>query len=194
MFYWGYLVLRSDTVPSSGVTKRIIAATMKELMETRSFDKISVSDIVKACDLNRNSFYYHFKDKYDLVNWIFYTELLAEFGDIDILQVSPWQIISLMSEFFYKDKKFYRNALQITGQNSFQDYYTELMYNAIYAKHVDKFEDEEFHRFFSSFFSEMVVNAMVSWLKDGAKLSPDKFSEYIRRSLMSALDMLKEQE
>lgn len=44
---------------------------MKKLMEKKPFSKISVGDICEDCGMNRKSFYYHFRDKYDLVNWIF---------------------------------------------------------------------------------------------------------------------------
>ena len=44
---------------------------MKKLMKEKPFAKISVIDICEGCGMNRKSFYYHFKDKYDLVNWNF---------------------------------------------------------------------------------------------------------------------------
>ena len=56
----------------SNLTKNALAASMKKLMREKPFDKISVSDICIDCGINRKSFYYHFRDKYDLVNWIFY--------------------------------------------------------------------------------------------------------------------------
>lgn len=52
----------------SNITKRALAHALKELMEEKNFSKISVADICEKCDMNRKSFYYHFKDKYDLVN------------------------------------------------------------------------------------------------------------------------------
>ena len=58
-----------NTTADSNLTKRALAAAMKELMEQMPFSKISVSDIAEQCGMNRKSFYYHFKDKYDLVNW-----------------------------------------------------------------------------------------------------------------------------
>lgn len=54
----------------SNITKRALAAALKELMEQKPFSKINVADICEKCGMNRKSFYYHFKDKYDLVNWI----------------------------------------------------------------------------------------------------------------------------
>ena len=63
-------------MPDSNITKRALASALKELMEDSPFSKISVSDICQACDMNRKSFYYHFKDKYELVNWIFNEEFI----------------------------------------------------------------------------------------------------------------------
>lgn len=60
----------------SNITKQALAGALKELIEEQSFEKISVSDICEGCGMNRKSFYYHFKDKYDLVNWIFDTEFV----------------------------------------------------------------------------------------------------------------------
>ena len=70
-------------MPDSNITKRALAAALKELMETQPFARISVGDICQACDMSRKSFYYHFKDKYDLVNWIYYTECLTALREID---------------------------------------------------------------------------------------------------------------
>ena len=50
----------------SNITKRALASALKELMNEKPFARISVSDICTRCDMNRKSFYYHFKDKYDL--------------------------------------------------------------------------------------------------------------------------------
>ena len=55
----------------SNITKRALAAALRELMEAEPFDKIQIAQICQRCDMNRKSFYYHFRDKYDLMNWIF---------------------------------------------------------------------------------------------------------------------------
>ena len=55
----------------SNIAKNALAASMKKLMSKNPFSKISVGDICEDCGMNRKSFYYHFRDKYDLVNWIF---------------------------------------------------------------------------------------------------------------------------
>ena len=63
-------------MPESNITKRVLASTLKELVTARPFEKVSVSDICDACGVSRKTFYYHFQDKYELLEWIIMTELL----------------------------------------------------------------------------------------------------------------------
>lgn len=109
-------------IADSNITKRALAAALKELMTERPFAKISVSDICEQCDMNRKSFYYHFKDKYDLVNWIYDTECIA------VARMDSYELrIELLLDFckyFYENHKFYRNALQVRGKILFWSTFT----------------------------------------------------------------------
>ena len=64
-------------MPDANMSRKTLSFAMTELMKTESFQKISISDICDLCHMNRKSLYYHFKDKYDLVNWIFDNEFIA---------------------------------------------------------------------------------------------------------------------
>ena len=89
----------------SNITKKALVNALKELMEEKAFEKISVKDICEKCTMNRKSFYYHFKDKYDLVNWIFDTEFLS------IAHKTPdpgiWDFLNDICPFFYENRDFY---------------------------------------------------------------------------------------
>lgn len=61
-------------------TKYMIAQGMKELLTEKDFEKISVGDLANHCHISRNTFYYHFRDKYDVVSWIFYFEITPLLG------------------------------------------------------------------------------------------------------------------
>lgn len=52
-------------------TKQWIAETMKKLMTKKPLDKIRVTEICREAEIERPTFYYHFRDKYELVAWIF---------------------------------------------------------------------------------------------------------------------------
>lgn len=174
---------------SPGITKAAIADAMKELMSQRPFSKISVGDVSEKCGLNRNSFYYHFKDKYDLVNWIFYTDIvgfLDEDGDgveDDLREKSGWELLGEICEFFYDRKQFYSNALSVTGQNSFTQYFTNILKLLILSRYAPAQEDIEEYEFCSMFLADAMVLAVTRWLNDGAKIPPDIFAGRIKKSL-----------
>ena len=53
----------------SQVTKRALEASLKHLLLQKPLNKITINDIAEDCGINRMTFYYHFKDIYDLVEW-----------------------------------------------------------------------------------------------------------------------------
>ena len=61
---------------SSQNTKKMLTETLKSLMQQKPFSKISVSEIVNACQINRKTFYYHFADIYELLEWQIEQEIL----------------------------------------------------------------------------------------------------------------------
>lgn len=106
------------------ITKQAIAQSMKHLMEKKPFDQISTQDIIEKSGISRKTFYYHFKDKYDLVNWIFKSEVMDDI--IESTTFSNWMNGSLkLCTYMQQNKAFYMNAINISGQNSFVKY----MYN-----------------------------------------------------------------
>lgn len=58
----------------SQFTKKAICETFGNLLQVKSFDKITIKDIVEECGINRNTFYYYYKDIYDLMEDVLLTE------------------------------------------------------------------------------------------------------------------------
>ena len=108
-------------MPRSNQTKQLLAQSLQELMVTTPLEKISVNDIVDHAGVGRNTFYYHFEDKYDLVNWYFQsgiTQFLVERS-----AYSSWgTLLTALETYFLENKVFYCNALAYNGQNSLQQY------------------------------------------------------------------------
>ena len=59
---------------SGKTTKMAIAYALKELVEEKSLNRITIQDIADKCGINRQTFYYHFPNIIDLVEWILYTD------------------------------------------------------------------------------------------------------------------------
>ena len=56
-------------------TKKAIMRTFQQMLEEMPFDKITVSALVRRCEISSNTFYYHYQDIYSVLEWIVETEL-----------------------------------------------------------------------------------------------------------------------
>ncbi|MCI2105122.1 MAG: TetR/AcrR family transcriptional regulator [Intestinimonas sp.] len=169
-------------MPDSNITKQALARTMKKLMAQQPFSKISVGDICETCGMSRKSFYYHFKDKHDLVNWVFYTEFIQTIQKKDYL--SSWGLITDICRYFYSERDFYRNALEIQGQNSFRSYFSETMEPFLFLLTQDLFQDIDDPQFYITFFSDALLAAIIRWLTGPECLPPEKFLSQLKATMV----------
>lgn len=95
-----------------------IAEKMRELMKHKPIDKIRVTEICKAADIERPTFYYHFKDKYDLVAWMFCTDAYGT--DITSVASAAAGINKMKQEIL-----FYKRAYEDVSQNALWHYMLE---------------------------------------------------------------------
>ena len=61
------------------VTKRALEEALKRLLLEKPLSKITIQDLADECGISRMTFYYHFKDIYDLVEWSFVEDANAIF-------------------------------------------------------------------------------------------------------------------
>ena len=170
-------------------TSKAIEESFIRLLNERPLDKITIKDIVDDCGISRNTFYYHFQDKYDLVNWIFQTEFLMAVQRRPY--ESTWALIRDLCEYFYENRAFYWNALSVEGQNSFQDYFREVLDPVVRAYAEDLFDGEgEDTAFFINFFSDAFIAAMLRWLSSRNCMPPDRFTRLLRRSVLGGAQIL----
>ena len=166
----------------AALTKRAIANSLKELSEETAFDKISVGDISARCRINRQTFYYHFQDKYDLLNWIFYNEAITPFKQE--LSFDNWSLRLLeMLSTIKNNSRFYTNALRTSYSNEFKDYMhrssTKVFSDVIDSIAVDKPVREDDKRFIAEFFSYGITGSVIAWIENGMKDDPETIVSHI---------------
>lgn len=160
------------------LTKTAIATCMKNLMETESFNKISVSDICRDCSINRKTFYYHFADKYELLNWIFQTDIvdpvLDKWGTF-----ANFDAANELVTYLYEHKTFYIKAFEITGPHSLRDYLSTVLRPTIETTLGSDFDNDVLP--IAEALSDFVVSALLRWLSHYPVASPDEFMEQLIR-------------
>lgn len=109
---------------SSLRSKSLIKRALLELMQEKSFDSISVSDIVRKADINRGTFYAHFKNPHDVLLKIQedmfseLTTLLNNYTPYDVM-INPIPIFNQVSEFLLSDIAYYRMLFKVAGVHEY---------------------------------------------------------------------------
>lgn len=167
----------------SQITKRALATSIKQLMEKVPLAKISIQEIVDNCGLNRQTFYYHFKDKFDLVNWVYYNEAVKSVSDYS--NYEHWSD-GIRKVFLYllENKTFYINALNTPGQNAFDGYLFDVTHQLIMKVAEDVSSgmgiSDADKNFIADFYTYAFVGITVRWVKNGMKESPETISDRIK--------------
>ena len=149
------------------ITKEAIAAAFEKLLSERSFTKIPVKDITEVCGISRNTFYYHFKDKYELMDWIVRSDLAASveaYNDPERLAETFIAVCRMM----YERKRFYYACLQYEGQNSLYEFFTDFYYElwkVNIASYYDS-EGETLNDYEVSVYAKMNSHALVGVMRD----------------------------
>lgn len=102
-------------------TKSATATVLKQMLLEQPLQKISIKDIAEAAGISRNTFYYHFKDKFELVHWIFCQDLNAHIPRFNNFLNLNESFIS-MCQFMYDDRPFYYPCLLYKGPHSLYEY------------------------------------------------------------------------
>ena len=161
---------------TSEFTKHMIAQGVKQLLQTTDFEDLSVGEIAKHCGISRNTFYYHFKDKYDIISWIFYTEITPIIEDAS--EIENWgDGLLALCKYMQDNKNFYIKVLQVQGQNSFteclMEFYANLVRNLLLKAKGDQVLDPRQIRIISNFYAFGLTGVVSTWAKNGMKAQPE---------------------
>lgn len=125
---------------SSVITKKKIAKAFKTALAEKSFDKIGVTDIMETAGIRRQTFYSHFLDKYELLEWIFQTELQEQIID-NLSYISGLGLLHEIFYFFDQNRTFYKELFAIQTQNDFHSYFQDYCLQLI-VKVVSEYSQE----------------------------------------------------
>ena len=167
----------------SELTKRKIAYALKELMETVPFEKITISDISQKSNVHRQTFYYHFQDRYELLDWLLNMELVSNF-------VEDFSYSNIEEKFYgvfstiYNDRKFYQNAVSINMTDVYK-YFARLSTKQLLALvnttlQKNEIDEEECDAVsIAEFFGFGLGGMIISWIERGMKESPKTMSKNV---------------
>ncbi len=182
----------------SQVTKRALEQSLKNLLLKKPLTKITVGDITEDCGINRMTFYYHFKDIYDLVEWSCLEDAkraLKEKKTYDTWQQGFLQIFKAVQE----NKPFILNVYRCVHREQVEKYLQplvdQLLLNVINDEAAGITVRDEDKQFIAQVYSYMFIGLMLDWIKDDMHENPqqivEKLSKLIKGSVSVALSRFK---
>lgn len=174
----------------SDLTKQALIASFKKLLETEPFDKITISDITNDCGLSRQTFYYHFRDIFDMIRWIYNSESLNEIGGRG--GYGTWQDkIRELFDYTLNNKSLILGTFNSKCRNDLVGYYMDVSIRKI-SDIVEMKSDgdiaEKDKKFIASVYAYTFVGIMVDWISDGMKESSEEMVDRVYKIVMSNFD------
>ncbi len=157
-------------------TKKMISKVFIEMLNERPLNKITVKDIVKECEINRNTFYYYYTDIYAVLSEIFQTELqtvIDEYNDTlsweESFLVATKSALENKTAIYHVYNSMRREELEnyiynISGNVMLQ--YVKKVSDGIPASSEDK-------KLIASFYQCALTGMVLRWIASGMKEDPD---------------------
>ena len=181
--------IRKEQAAVSQVTKRALEQSLKNLLLKKPLTKITINDIAEDCGINRMTFYYHFKDIYDLVEWSCLEDAkraLDEKKTYETWQQGFLQIFEAVQD----NKPFILNVYRCVHREQVEKYLRPLV-DRLLLDVIDeevgemKVRDED-KQFIAQIYSYIFIGLMLDWIKDDMREDPQlsliHISEPTRRS------------
>lgn len=172
-------------------TKYHLIKSIKEIMQKKPLDQITIQEIVSNANITRQTFYRHFKDKYDLVTWYFEKEALKNIYQIG-KSCSLKQGLSDKFRFMKKEKVFFMASFKSKDANSLIQYDMNLIYKFYKEILIDKCDikiDDDID-FLLRFYSYGAVNMIVRWVNNGMDISPEDLADKMIKSFPDDLKII----
>lgn len=178
----------------STITKRAIKISLENMLLKKSLDKVTINDITSDCGINRMTFYYHFKDIYDLIEW----SLIEEFHKVleDNKTYDTWQegFLQIFND-AYKNKTVVLNLYRSARREQLETYLLNMTYKLLFDVVCEKSSaidiDEDNKKFIADFYKYAFVGLVLEWIKYDMKDSPkdiiDKLSVLMEGNLLNSI-------
>lgn len=175
----------------ANTTKQALEASLKKMMLKKPLAKITIHDITDDCGISRMAFYYHFKDIYDLIEWVCVedaTQALQGKKTCDTWQEGLTQVFEAVLE----NKPFVLNAYRCISRDQMERFLFKLTYGLIRGVVDEKSKDapisEQDKAFIAEFYKYSFVGVMLDWIKQGMAGDYRQIAHCIGLTMQGSMD------
>ncbi len=160
----------------SQITKRALEQSLKNLLLKKPLTKITINDIAEDCGINRMTFYYHFKDIYDLVEWSCLEDARKALEEKKTYETWQQGFIQLF-EAVRENKPFIMNVYRCVHREQVEKYLKppvdNLLLGVINEEAAGMTVRDEDKSFIAQVYSYVFVGLMLDWVRDDMREDPE---------------------
>ena len=170
----------------SNTTKHALEASLKKLLRQKPVDKITIQDLTTDCGISRMAFYYHFKDVYDLVEWVCVEDGKRALQDKKTYD--SWQEgLSQIFEAVLENKPFIMNVYRAVNKEKIESYLYKLTYDLVEGvveeKSAGSSVTAEEKSMIAGFYMYGFVGIMLDWVQKGMQEDYQQIVENLSTTL-----------
>lgn len=167
-------------------SRLLIRKALVELMQDKDLNKITITDVVRLADINRGTFYAHYKDVYAVVEQIEnelmakLDELLEAFQDNGLLR-KPLPVLKELARYIEADIDYFRMLIKAKGAPSFLERLKQTFIEKMMSdeRSLAKVKDRDRFQVAISFFAGGMVEVYQDWLQGKLAKSLDEVAEIV---------------
>ena len=177
-------------------TKRMLADSLKKAMKEKSFSKITVSEIIQDCGVNRKTFYYHFEDIYALLKWMFEEEAIELVKHFDLL-VNYEEAIRFVMRYVDENDYIISCAYDSIGRDEMKRFFYADFVGVVTSvidsaeANLNKKIEPDFKTYVAKFYTEALSGMLIDWAKERDKHNREKVVGYLTSIIGLALKSME---
>ena len=180
-------------------TKILMADTLKKLIKDRPFAKITVQDIVAACNINRNTFYYHFENNYDLLYFAYELEVQNIVNSFQNANATIPQAMDFILDYIDKNISLCMCAYESLGEQQLKNIFEKDLQTFVQAT-IEYFSSqnsvnfsEDFKSFASFSYTNLLSTQIIWYIKHNSNLDKTIFRVNLQTFFITSLKAVLEE-
>ena len=160
-------------------TKKLLSSSLKKLMEHKKLSKITVSEIIADCGVNRKTFYYHFRDIYDLLKWTLELETVEMLKNFDI-PLNPEEAMRFVLDYVDNNRHILNCAYDSMGRDGMKNFFYTDFYSIVLSI-IKRLEEEydvslsdNFKGYLTKFYTKALSGILIDYFQNRDDIDRDE--------------------
>ena len=173
-------------------TKKIMAASLKKALQSKPLSKITVSEIIADCGVNRKTFYYHFEDIYALLKWMLEEDAIDVVKHFDLL-VDYEKAINFVMDYVEENDHIINCVYDSIGRDELKRFFSTDLHDIIVSiieaaeNKTGKKLHAEYKEFLTEFYMDALAGMLLDWIRDREKKGRQAVVKYTIKTIQDSL-------